>query len=267
MELEIILPPSAENISPIFITSPCNHSGGALLQRSICRSQNGFCYGDNLFDEVQTLIDWAFQLLNRHQEAKEREQKLLNQAMAGETQIWMPELAMPHETYMASLLSVIYNLPHTAQHYAQQQGRDVWMMARAGVPSDRMVDLLAVFPSSKSIFIHRNPLDVVRDALRDRPDTNINDICSLWNDMMRNYLTTKSDRLLKLCYEDALIHQDEFVTAVEDFTGVKGLQGNITNAGIEAELDSTLELSENQVSQVKNQCEDMLAVFYPELTP
>ncbi len=267
MELEIVLPTSAESISPIFITSPSNHSGGGLLQRSVCKTSNGFCFGDNLFDETLTLVDWAFGLIKRHQDAKERERQLLDLAIAGEPQTWMPELAMPYEMYMASLLSVIYNVPHTAQHYAKEQGRDIWMMARAGIPSDRLTDLLSIYPQSKAIFIYRNPLDTIRDALRDRPEISINDMCALWNDMMKGYLTIKSDRLLKLCYEDSLIRQDEFVNAVEEFTGLTGLQGNIINAGVEAELESDLELTDEQTNAIKNNCEDMLAVFYPELTP
>ena len=183
MELEVTLPPSAEKISPIFITAPCNHAGGALLQRSVSASSNGFCYGDNIFDEVLSQIDWAFELIERHQRDKVQEQKVLENTLDGKPGTWMPELAPPHDIYMASLLSAIYNLPHTAQHFAHEQSRDIWMMARASVPATRMGDLLSIFPTSKGIFIHRNPLDIVRDTLTDKPGTNVTDICVMWNKM------------------------------------------------------------------------------------
>ena len=148
------------------------------------------------------------------------------------------------------------------------------MMARAGVPATRMGDLLSIFPTSKGIFIHRNPLDIVRDTLTDRPGTNVTDICVMWNSMMSEYLTSSSDRLLKLCYEEAQIHPDAFANALEEFSGVKGIQGNIIRhqtcgirGGSEAELDPPFELSAELERQIKIQCEDMLAVFYPELAP
>jgi len=267
MELEVTLPPSAEQIHPIFITSPCNYSGGALLQRSVCASTDGFCYGDNLFDEVLSQMDWAFELIDRHQAAKDHEQNTLENALSGSPATWMPDLAPSHEIYMASLMSGIYNLPHTAQHFAKQQDKNVWMMARAGVSAPRMNDLLALFPSSKAIFIHRNPLDVVRDALRDRPGTAINELCTNWNTMMREYLTFQSDRMLKLTYEYAQLDADAFTNTLQEFTGTTGLQGTVSDAGVEAELSSQYELSPDIEQQIKLQCGDMLAVYYPELAP
>lgn len=267
MEMEVTLPPSAEQIRPIFITSPCNHAGAALIQRSVSMSTNGFCYGDNLFDEIMSQIDWAFGLIERHQNNKEREQQVLDDALNRKPSTWMPELAPPHDIYMASLLSVIYNLPHTAQHCVQENGRDIWMLARASVAASRMNDLLSIFPTSKGIFVHRNPLDIVRDTMRDAPGSNVTDICVMWNDMMSEYLTFQSDRLLKLCYEDAQTNPDAFATSIEEFSGVTGLQGNILDAGSEAELESSFELSPEVERQIKVQCEDMLAVFYPTLVP
>lgn len=267
MELEVILPSNAEKIAPIFVTSPMNYNGGALLQRMACASDNGFCYGDNLLDEILSQIDWAFELVERHQNAKENEKMILQNALDRNPATWMPELGPPLDLYTASLMSVIYNLPHTAQHYALEQGRSVWMVGRAAIAVSRLKDMLGIFPQSKIIIIHRNPLDTIRDALRDRPTSDVRELCISWNVMMRDYLGIKSDRVLKILYESAQTNSEEFRNELEEFTGLQGTTDQIINTGSEAELPSSFELSNTLENQIKDLCADMLAVYYPHLTP
>ncbi len=265
MDLEVTLPPNADKISPIFITAPINHGGAAMLQRAFCTGENSICYGDNLFDEVLSLIDWSVGLIERHQEHKEWENTILSRALEGDPAKWMPDLGPPSDLYAASLFSVVYNLPFTAQSFAEEQGKSVWSMARAGVISSRINDLMSMFPNSKSIFIYRNPLDVVRDSLRDQPHTNVREICEAWNVMMRDYLAFSSDRLLKVRYEDASSNTDEFLSELQDFTGASGLNPLIVNVTNEAESESDYEMGEDLKSLVQTQCGDMLAVHYPKL--
>lgn len=267
MELEVILPPSAESVSPIFITSPMNYCGGALLQRIACSSDNGFCFGDNFFDEILSQIDWAFELIERHQSAEQSEKNVHDLALERKPATWMPELALPLDIYTASLMSVIYNLPHTAQNYANDKGRDIWMVARSSITATRLTDILGVFPESKIIIIHRNPLDAIRDALRDRPGADVKEHCLLWNAMMREYLTFKSDRVLKIQYETAQENAVEFAADLGAFTGMEGITPDIVDAGSEAELESELKLDETLEIQIKELCADMLAVYYPHLVP
>lgn len=267
MDLEITLPPVAETIQPIFVTSPCNHSGGALLQRAVCESQNGFCYGDNLFDEMNSLVDWAVGLIERHQSRKDMEADILANALARTPARWMPELAPEFELYMSSLFSNIYNLPFTAQDFAARNDRTIWMTARASVPAARINDLLSIFPASKFIIIYRNPLDIVRDALRDRPETNIRELCEVWNSTMRDFLAIQLDRVLKIKYEDALDETEAFISKFEDFTNIQGLRNDTVSTSNEAETDSRYELGPDSRLLVKTICQDMLAVYYPDLIP
>ena len=265
MELEVILPPTAEKIAPIFVTSPTNHSGGGLIQRTVCASTNGICFGDNLFDEFLSQIDWALELVERHQTAKDIEQSLLNNVLNGEVRTWMPELGLPLDLYTAALMSVIYNLPHTAQSYAKEESRSIWMVARASVAGTRLIDLLNLFPMAKMVIIHRNPLDIIRDALRDHPTLDISELCQTWNQYMRDYLDIKSDRVIKLHYEHAQSDVEGFSQALTSFTGIEGITEQLRNAGCEAELSSESELSETLVAQIQSNCTDMLSVYYPDL--
>jgi hypothetical protein len=265
MEQEITLPADAEKISPTFITAPANHCGGAMLQRAFCSGENSLCYGDNMMDEILSLVDWAINLIERHQEQEEWETNHLTRALGRDPATWMPELGPPHEIYTAALFSVVYNLPGTAQAYAQEQGRGVWQISRASLPSFRLNDLGNIFPGAKSIFIHRNPMDVARDTLRDHPDSNIREICDAWNDSMRDYLAFASDRLLKVRYEDAVEDTNKFVATLQDFTGATGINPAVLTTGTEAETDSDYEMGDDLKALVQSQCEDMLAVYYPEM--
>jgi len=265
MNLEVTLPPNASMIAPLFITAPCNHSGGAMLQRLICTHENGICFGDNLFDEVLSLIDWSVALIDRHQNTREPEAHVLAQAIAGKPARWMPELAPPFDLYTSSLFSVVYNLPYTTQEFARENGRDVWGMARAGVAASRIGDLLSVFPQSKAIFIYRNPMDVVRDRKRDMPQSVITEVCAEWNLSMRDYLAAPTDRLTKIRYEDTQSDSAKTQELLETITGLNGLSLDVLSEGNEAELESNLELTEQEVAQIQLQCADMLAVYYPEM--
>ena len=265
MEQKIILPSNADDILPTFITAPTNHSGGAMLQRAFCSAENSICYGDNMFDEVLSLIDWAVSLIERHNDQEEWETKYLEQVLERNPATWMPELGPQHDIYSASLISVVYNLPNVAQGYAEEQGRGVWMLSRAGVPSSRMNDLASIFPNSKSIFIHRNPIDLARDTLKDRPDSNVREVCEAWNTAMRDFLSYSSDRLLKVRYEDAIENTNGFIQSLEDFTGAKGINPAVITTGSESESDSDYEMGDDLTALVQSQCSDMLAVYYPEL--
>lgn len=265
MDIEITLPATAEKLFPILITSPCNHSGGALLQRAVCQSDNAICFGDNMFDEVNSLVDWAGGLIERHETQLESEKKILSAALDRKSQTWMPELALPFDIYTRALLSVVYNLPFSAQDFASANGRDIWMMARASIPCERLDLLLSLFPKGKAIFIYRNPFDIVRDAMRDNPNANVREICKSWTTMMDEYLKFSHKSLMKIRYEDAIENTEEFITSLEKFTAVKGLSKDIIQVSCEAEIDSEFELNSDLTSIISTLCEDMLAVHYPTL--
>ena len=265
MDIQITLPATAEKLFPIFITSPCNHSGGALLQRSVCQSENAICYGDNLLDEISSLVDWAGGLVERHESQRATEEKVLVATLDKKPMTWMPELAPPFDIYSATLLSVVYNLPLTAQNFASENGKDVWMISRASIPATRLDALISLFPKAKSIFIHRNPFDIIRDALRDSPKADLREICTTWNSLMREYLEYSNENLLKIRYEDASEQTDNFINTIENYTGSKGILTETVSTGDESETKSDYEISSDIRSLIEILCEDMLAVYYPNL--
>ncbi len=265
MELDVILPPKAETIAPITITSPGNHAGAAMLQSAICASDNAICYGDNFYDEISSLLDWAINLIERHQNIRSVEEKVLNAALEREPAKWMPELAPPYDLYTASIFSVVYNLPFTAQSFAQQNGRDIWAIARSNIRSSRMMDMISVFPRSHGIFIYRNPMNIVRDAICDNPDSDVANICDAWSATMRDYLSLSSEKVLKLRYEDASDTPDDVIQTIENFTGITGLRADIIARNNEAELLEADQLDDDMIASIKNKCADMLAVYYPEM--
>lgn len=50
--------PLPENLSPIFISSPLGRSGTTLLQRLICSSDNGICYGESLAQDFLNYFEY-----------------------------------------------------------------------------------------------------------------------------------------------------------------------------------------------------------------
>ena len=265
MDLEVTLPTTAQTISPIMITAPTSHSGTALLQRGICKSENAICYGDNMFEEMLSLIDWSTTLIEQHRPRQAMEDEALASAMTRTPAKWMPDVAPEFRQHMSSIFSVIYNIPHSAEQYAAEQGRPIWAMIRQEVPSLLMGDLLSMFPSGKAIFIHRNPFDTIADVLHDRPDEDVNALCELWNMSMDGYLRLNDPRTLKLRYEDATDDAAAFAENIADFTGIKGFPTSGIEAGNEAENDGAHTLDEAQVETIRTACADMLTVYYPEL--
>lgn len=266
MDLEVTLPPTAQTISPIMITAPTSHAGTALLQRAICMSDNAICYGDNLFEQQLSIIDWATSLIEQHRPRQTLEEEALANALTRKPMKWMPDLAPEFRQHMSAIFSVIYNLPHSAEQYALDQERPVWAMIRQEIPSPLMSDLLSMYPNGKAIFIHRNPFDTVSDMLHDRPDTDVNATCELWNLAMEGYLRFSNERALKIRYEDSTDDPDGFAAKISEFTGINGLPASGIDAGNEAENEGAHPLDEAHVETIRTACADMLTVYYPELT-
>jgi len=265
MDLEVTLPPSAQEISPILIVSPTSHAGTALLQRMMCQSSNGLCYGDNTFEELLSIVEWSTSLIDAHQGRQENEERVLAAALGRRPERWMPDLAPEFRIHMSSVFSTVYNLPHTAQAFAQENGYDVWGMIRGDMPAALLSDLLSVFPNGKAVLVHRNPFDTARDMLRDDPLADVNGLCNAWSLGMDGYLKTGHMRLAKLRYEDAVEDPGKFADAFSKAAGLNGLSADTVDAGDEASSGGDRELSDAERSMIAERCADMLAVYYPDL--
>lgn len=264
MDFELTLPPTAEAISPLMITAPASHSGTALLQRAINGSSNGLCYGDNLFEEVLSIFEWATTLIEQHRPRREMEDTAIQTILKGETGLWKPDAAPEFTQHMSAIFSVIYNIPHLADSFAKEQGRDTWGMIRAALPAPVLGDLLSVFPNGKAVFVYRHPIEIARDQLRDAPDIPLASICDAWNICMNGYLKFSNDRLLKLRYEDAVDDPAALLDKVASFASLEDMALGAFPAGSEAETESGRALSDAERETILSSCEDMLAVYYPD---
>ncbi|MEQ8664790.1 MAG: sulfotransferase [Rhodospirillales bacterium] len=265
MDLEVTLPPTAQTISPIMITAPTSHGGTALLQRAICKSENAICYGDNLFEQILSIVDWSTSLIEQHRPRQALEEEALANALTRSPLKWMPDLAPEFRQHMSSIFSVIYNIPHLAEQFALEQDRAVWAMIRQEIPAPLMNDLLSMFPNGKAIIVHRNPFDTIADLLQDRPDSDVSSLCELWNMGMDGYLRFSDARALKLRYEDSTDDPAGFAEKVAEFTGIRGFPTSGIDAGNEAENEATHTLNDVRIGEIRTACADMLTVYYPEL--
>ena len=265
MVLSVNAPPGAHELSPTFITAPAPHNGTSLLQRLICTSEEGICYGDNLADEILSLVDWAMAMIQRHQEYTDQEADVLAKALDRTPNKWMPELAPAFDPYMSALFSVLYNLPQAAADFAKTEGREQWSVSKPGIPAQRASELLSLFPKARVIFIHRNPLSAFRDHLRDAPGANIEEFGKTWNTHCRDYLALSSDRVLKLRYEDAVESPEAFIQGLEAFTGCTiSLPDDVQDKN-EAESTTNTQITAEQKGLLQAYCSDMLSVYYPSL--
>ncbi len=265
MDLQVTLPPVAQSISPIMITAPTSHGGTALIQRVMCRGANGLCYGDNMFEQTLSIIDWATSLIDQHRERQDDEETALASALSGNPGKWLPDAAPEFRQHMSSIFSTVYNIPHLAEAFAKEQSRDVWAMIRSALPAPLMSDLLSIFPNGKAVIIHRNPFDTAADLLRDHPDVDLQAFAEEWTLGMNGYLRFGDERVLKLRYEDAIDDAAAFAGTLAGFTGLSGIGADEIDAGSEAELDGEISLNEDQRSVLASACADMLTVHYPEL--
>lgn len=266
MDFEVTLPPLAQTIQPVMIVSPTSHCGTAMLQRAMCCSGNAVCYGDNVFEELLSIVEWATSLIEAHHERREPAEESLAAALERKPKKWMPDLAPEFKLHMSSIFSTIYNIPHTAQQFATENGYDVWGMIRNDMPPPLLADLLSVFPSGKAILIHRNPFDAARDLLRDHPQADLTDFCKTWSLGMDGYLKIRHERLIKLRYEDAEMIADAFIEKLAAATGSTGMTAESLEAGSESETTSGRELTDNERNLIAINCANMLAVYYPDLS-
>jgi len=265
MDFEISLPKEAYDIAPIFITAPVSHSGTALLQRSLARSSNAICYGDNLFEEILSLLDWSISLIDEQKKRKDQADRELKSALDANPTVWMPDLAPPFNHHMSAIFSAIYNIPHAAALYAKECNKPVWGIIRSSVPAPLMTDLLSMFPNSKAIFVHRRPTDAAVEMLADNSLGSVKEMCNTWNHAMRGYLELKSDRILKVAFEEISAQPAEFATRLSEFCGVQGYPVDDRNSFKEAQTVRNSQLGDADLALIQAECVDMMSVYYPEL--
>lgn len=265
MDFEVTLPPLAQSITPLMVTAPTHHAGTTLVQQAINTSRNGLCYGDNLFEELLSVIEWATSVIEAHHNSGNTSDDSLEAALARELDGWAPELAPSFSLHMSSVFSTIYNVPGTAQSFAEENGFDVWAMIRADMPVDLLVDLLGVFPGGKAIVLQRNPFDVAAATVAETPDTDLGLLCESWNLGMDGLLKVKHERMTPLKYEDAEADPAAFVTSLSALTGIADINVDRLAANLATARANVPPLAVDQRARIAGCCEDMLAAFYPEL--
>src|SRR3989338_10877183 len=114
MKIEVSLPEAAMTLSPLIVTAPVERSGTTLIQRLICSSNNGICYGENLFVEFLDMLAYTVSKIQYHSNNKVSEEEGLKSVLEGRADRWIPDLSPGHGDYLYAIINIFYVLPRFA---------------------------------------------------------------------------------------------------------------------------------------------------------
>ncbi len=269
MSLTVSMPAHAREIAPLLVSSPIDGCGTGVVQRMMCGTGNGLCYGDNLFLEVLSTLDRAGEAVQYHAEHRETEARRLEQVLAGQTDNYMVDLAPAFDGYISALFSMVYNLPHYAQHYAREVGRPVWGMVLAAQSVQRLHDLLYCFPMSRVIYVLRNPYDAVASQRYAQQSPGSNSpivLAEQWATGVGAIRSLGEERVHVVRFEDLV--NGTGTAALAAFAGLEGLDDSAARQSGVGEPGALAQaiLSPEEIATVKSTVGDVGQEFYPDVT-
>ena len=269
-----------EAITPLIVSSPVGRSGTTLVQRLLCSSQNGICYGENTFEEVSQLAGFLCQRIRFHLSNRDSELQGLKEVLEKKTDRWMPDLAPEYDGYQSALLSTFYTLPLFLQDYSRNIGRSLWGMKKPGLEPETIQDIFLLLPRARMIYIYRDIFDCIRSAKARKFTPTLDSVRLLCRRWQRN-LTSITDVIDEencfiLQYEHLSQEPEQYIQALEQWSGVKGINldvmkvkvntwvGEEKNGHSAVQYIPPAELTAEEIAVITETTEETYRVFYPD---
>lgn len=223
-------------LSPLIVTAPVERSGTTLVQRLICSSNNGICYGENLFVEVLDMLAYATAKIQYHAADRASEEKGLQSVLEGKADRWIPNLSPAHDDYLYAIISIFYVLPRFADQYSNSIGRPIWGMKRPSLSYGAVVQLLSLLPKAKVLYVYRDIFACVRSAKARKFIENEDGVAKMAEDWSHN-LSAAIDKpdnggLHLIRYEDLVAAPGREIARLERATGVRGIDPQVMNVKV-----------------------------------
>ncbi len=216
---------------PICIAAPVRRSGTTLLQRLLCSATNALIYGETCANDFQSMAGMYANKEPFMNHAKDWRNDQLKKVLNGEVNDWIPDLMPDIDYYLKSYKNIIQVLIDTYGGFAKEQGKEVWGMKFPEWNPASLKYLQELLPGTKIIYLHRNLSDCVRSAKRIEMlinESEINQFCHIWRqytDYAREQIT--GENVLHVEYEKLIANPEEWIKAIEDFTGAKNIQASV----------------------------------------
>lgn len=267
--------------APIVVTSPTPRSGTTLVQRLICSSQNGVCFGENVAERLFDFSKFAEGVNNFVETHRERGKLEWEKLLSGDSEFWMVSLELPGDQSKNAALIAYYAYMQYHAVCAAQLGRPVWGAKSPAQPVSSIGKLSQFFPNTKCIYVYRNVFDVVkscksRDWIKSEED--LRRYCSDWvrNTEIIAALKTQRisavNRLITIEYERIISHRDEVIDKIEAFTGLNEIKRSVLDQKVNTWSDDvTLKskylepagLTVAEVEIITELCGAQMEVLYP----
>lgn len=267
---------------PLIVVSSAPRSGTTLLQRLVTSAENGICYGENVANRFFGLSDWMGRNLNNLAGQQERVNTEWAEIRKGNTDFWMPGLELPDNNSQSALM---LTLNAYAQYHAlcsQKLGKPVWGFKSPQYGLDEVSSLARYVPNTKSIFVYRNIVDVIRsNKARGWCQTpeQLQALCRTW--VARNAPVTKlvadggatvSRDVCAFKYEDLIADIPAAIAKLQTFAGLKNIPPEAASKKINtwdesgSKTDVYLEpedLDGQEMDTLKTICAETVNVLYP----
>ncbi|MGK2740808.1 sulfotransferase [Tepidicaulis sp. LMO-SS28] len=277
--------PLPENLSPIFISSPLGRSGTTLLQRLICSSDNGICYGESLAQDFLNYFEYFSKRLQGLEAREKQNAEYWEAILNGRTDFWMPGLELPGGAGKQALLNAALQVPLSAAQMSNELGRPIWAIKKPTVGLDSLIAPMRYLSSMNVIYIYRDPFDTLRSYKARGWLDNLEKVAEyarLWviNTAFIEVLGELDDhakaRLHVVRYEDFVADTEKGVDELCDFADLDGVSHEAADVKINSFSPTHAEraidrnyvepepLTDEEIGIIADVCADRLAALYPE---
>jgi len=225
---------SFDQAEPIVITAPTARNGITLIQRLFNSSGKILIYGENrhFTEEVPTIVYQAYAM---HSQQAAQAKAAMERFKKEGSEFWSSSLFPDTMQYMAAMVESFGKLVMVYQRCAEQDGFAHWGIKHPFTSIGHLDRFITILPSGRYLYIYRNLYDVVRSAKARKFIKNLNDVCAYtrrWTESVNTVLANKIDSLLTIKHEDLVADPEHWISQMEQFTGITGLNRDVMNRKI-----------------------------------
>ena len=272
------------DLKPVFVISSLTRTGTTLVQRLICSSDNGICFGEKLFKDLTITMDYVFQTAKHDLSMMQYYNDILEKVSNGDVNTWMPELYPEMYEYLEYLFKSLYSLSYSVQNYANSIKKPIWGAKNPKITANDCYKILTMFQGSKIIYLYRDIYSVLKSQKARKFVNNESELiieCNKWTANISDIHIPdiyNHKRLMVVNYDTITNDFDTFVTELETFTGLTNINREVIKTKVNT-FDGEKEqgyskdkyiapekLTDREMLIIKQLCGKELKRFYPHLT-
>jgi hypothetical protein len=212
---------------PVFIFAPTARNGITLLQRLFNSSGQIMVFGENvdLVERWPLLVHAAVQT---HQQLGPA-MAASRQRFAHTSEYWSSDLWPDTTQYVGIVLESFCRVVLLYDQTARDAGRPRWGLKNPMLRPATVDHLIPLLPGARFIFLYRNLMDVLRSAKARQFVRTVHDVAVMaqrWREHTAVMLEPRP-QVMVVRHEDLVSRPEEVVAAMEQFTGVQGMDRTV----------------------------------------